>query len=100
VIITERDSGRTFTLLPQRHASLRLSSSERWSPPRVRGKAIELVAVSYFRDPGFSEWTIRILGVGRATITSSGVPNCTSEGSCTGVAQRFSVKIVVRKRAA
>ena len=95
LIITERDSGKTFRLIPRSRASLRLSSQKRWSPPRVRGKAIELVAVSYLLDPGFSEWTIRILGTGKATITSAGTPNCATGSPCPGAVKRFTVKILV-----
>jgi hypothetical protein len=99
LIITERASGKTFTFTPKTNARLRLSSHESWTPPHVRGKAIQLVAVDYFRDPGFSEWVIHILGTGRATITSSGEPNCPSSSSCTGAPQQFAIKIVVRKQA-
>ena len=96
LIITERDSGKTFKVSPQTLVSLRLSDSEVWTQPRVRGKVVKLVAVPYFRDPGFSEWTIRIVGVGTATISSSGAPNC-SGGPCPAALQQFAVKIVVRK---
>jgi hypothetical protein len=61
----------------------------------VRGTAIELVTVAYFRDPGFSEWTIRILGIGAATLTSLGELNCGTGSLCTGSRRRFAVKIVV-----
>jgi hypothetical protein len=95
LVITERDSGKTFTISPKTRVSLRLSSREHWTPPRVRGTAIELVTVAYFRDPGFSEWTIRILGIGAATLTSSGELNCGTGSLCTGSRRRFAVKIVV-----
>jgi hypothetical protein len=90
--ITQRSSGKTFKLAKGATATLRLSNRWRWSSPRVSTKAIELVPVEYFIDPGFREWTIEPRTRGRATIRSLGTPNCSS---CGLAARRFEVTIVV-----
>jgi predicted secreted protein len=68
--ITEADSGESFMLRLGSATSLRLSGS--WNEPAVRGPAVELTRVDYFQDPGFSEWLVRAVRPGTATITARG----------------------------
>jgi hypothetical protein len=70
--ITATDSGREFALAPGGETSLRLSSEYLWSEPVVEGDAIELSPVDYLQDPGFTEWLVRGLRPGTATISSLG----------------------------
>jgi hypothetical protein len=68
--ITEADSGESFMLRLGSATSLRLSGT--WDEPTVRGQAVELIRVDYFQDPGFSEWLVRAVRPGTATITARG----------------------------
>jgi predicted secreted protein len=70
--ITEADSGESFMLRLGSATSLRLSGNNNWDEPTVRGDAVELTRVDYFQDPGFSEWLIRAVRPGTATITARG----------------------------
>lgn len=78
-VVTEADAGRTFQLRTGDQVHLRLSNRYLWTEPAVSGR-ISLTPVEYFRDPGYREWTIAVAGPGRATITSTGSPNCPSGG--------------------
>jgi hypothetical protein len=76
-VITQRDSGKEFTLHRGSEAKLRLSGRWTWTTPKVTGRGIvRLVQVNYFVDPGYTEWEIHARRVGVATITSRGVPTC------------------------
>jgi hypothetical protein len=90
--ITQQSTGKTFQLAKGTTATLRLANRWRWSTPRASTKAVDLVPVEYFVNPGFREWTIEAHARGRATIRSFGTPNCTG---CALLARRFQVTIVV-----
>jgi hypothetical protein len=76
-VITQRDSGKEFTLHRGSEAKLRLSGRWTWTTPKVTGSGVvRLVHVDYFVDPGYSEWEIRVRRAGVATITARGVPTC------------------------
>jgi len=90
--ITQRSTGKTFRLTKGGTATLRLSTRWRWSEPRVSTKAVELIPVEYFVDPGFSEWKIEARKRGTATIRSVGKPNCST---CALATRSFRVTVVV-----
>ena len=95
-VITERDSGKTFTLRQARNLTLRLSDGWRWMEPRVKGKAVRLVKVDYFADPGFLEWEVDAHLRGTARISAVGYRQ---DGDCNAgpcAPRRFRVTIVVR----
>jgi hypothetical protein len=58
----------------------------------VQGRAVDLIQVNYFRDPGFSAWTIDPAFRGTAHIRSYGTPACRT---CALKARRFAVTVVV-----
>lgn len=94
-VITQSDSGKTFTMRrTTRASSLRLSNKWIWTQPSVRGGAVTLTRVNYERDPGFKEWAIRRRAAGTATIKAYGRPNC---DSCVMRPRSFSVKISVTR---
>ena len=95
--ITAPDSGKSFELADGDEASLRLSSEYVWSEPVVEGDAIEVSRVDYLQDPGFSEWLVRAVSPGGATISSLGEPTCAGEHGCPDEAVRFQVTITVAK---
>jgi predicted secreted protein len=91
--ITEADRGKSFTLSPGSETSLRLSGDYVWSEPTVSGAAVQLTRVDYFRDPGFSEWMVRAVQAGKATIESRGT--CAGQERCPDDPIRFRVQITV-----
>ena len=95
LVITERDSGKTFTVRRGTELTLRLSSRYRWLAPKVKGRAARLIPVDYFVDPGFREWQVDGVGLGRSRITAAGY-----DQACTAAcpARRFYVVIIVRPR--
>jgi hypothetical protein len=93
--ITEIDSGESFTLAPGSETRLRLSGKYGWSEPTVRGDAVELARVDYFQDPGFSEWMLRAVRPGTATITAYGTPACAGQEPCPDAPLRFQLEITV-----
>jgi hypothetical protein len=70
--ITERDSGKHFTVARHGVATLRLDDGWFWTEPHVSGTAVELSAVEYFVDPGFVEWSVRAVHRGTVQITARG----------------------------
>ncbi len=95
VLITERDSGDTFKFSLATQASLRLSNLYIWQVPRISGKAIALEPVQYIRDPGYTEWNIKVIAPGTAQISSSGSPNCGRGTPCPVTSRPFEVAIDV-----
>jgi predicted secreted protein len=93
--ITAPDSGTSYTLAVGDETSLRLSSEYVWSEPVVEGGGIEVDRVDYLQDPGFSEWLVRAVAPGSATISSLGDPACEGEHGCPDEAVRFQVTITV-----
>jgi hypothetical protein len=76
---------------------LRLTERYRWHGPRVRGKAVRLVPIEYFRDPGYLAWTVTARARGKAVVTAFGygfgARQC-GPGLC--AARLFRVTFVVR----
>lgn len=93
--ITAADSGETFALAPGAETSLRLSSEYVWSEPVLEGDQVELSRVDYLQDPGFSEWLVRGVRPGTATVSSVGTPACAGQHGCPDEAVRFQVTITV-----
>jgi hypothetical protein len=93
LLITEAESGSVLVVKRPRQIFLRLDHRWRWSSPRVYGSAVRLNRVRYESDPGYDEWHVRLVGTGRATVTSAGEPNC---AACDRLPRRFRVAITVR----
>jgi hypothetical protein len=93
-VITEADSGESFTLAPGSMTSLRLSGEYEWTEPTVEGAAVQLTRVDYFQDPGFSEWAVIAVQPGRATIAARGTPACAGQG-CSDAPLRFRLELTV-----
>jgi len=68
-VVTERDTGKTIVLHRGTSASLRLRNGSIWGEPHASSDAIELTQVFYFRDPGFTEWTVDAVARGKAVLT-------------------------------
>lgn len=95
--MTLRDSGARLTLRRGGQVQLRLTERYRWRGPRVRGKAVRLVPIEYFRDPGYLAWTVTARARGKAVVTASGYGFAARQcgpGLC--AARLFRVTFVVR----
>jgi hypothetical protein len=97
-VITQRDSGESFTTRMGDPLTVRLTERYRWTRPRVTGDAVRLTQVDYFRDPGFREWTVRTHAVGTSRITAVGYAEPGTRGCDPGpcAPHLFRVTIVVR----
>jgi hypothetical protein len=93
--VTEADSGRMLHLSMGQAAALRLSHRYAWSEPRADGNAVRIVRSAGVRSTAYDEWTISAVGLGTATITSSGRPACTPGSICPAVILGFSLTVVV-----
>ena len=79
-LVSQAQSGKTYGLAPGRETALRLSGRWGWTPPRASGRGLELIAIEYFRDPGYHEWRVVAVARGTFTIRSRGTPGCTGCG--------------------
>lgn len=94
-VITERDSGEHVRVSLGARPVLRLDSAYVWEEPRADGDSIELIRVDYFRDPGFWEWELRLLGPGTTVIASTGVRECPPGSPCPDEPLDFEVTVTV-----
>lgn len=94
-IITEADSGASFSLPLGGETTLRLSSDWTWEEPVVDGEAVSLAVVNYIQDPGFSEWVVVADAQGEAVIASSGRAACAGQDGCAVGPPDFRVRITV-----
>lgn len=96
-IVTLRNSGARFTLHKGAQVQLRLTERYRWLEPRVRGRAVRLTPIEFFRDPGYLAWTVAGRARGKAVVTivgyGFGARQC-DPGMC--AARLFRVTFVVR----
>jgi predicted secreted protein len=91
-LITPAQTGKTIHLAKGKTATLRLSHRWSWTEPRVSSKAVDLTSVSFFVDPGYSEWVVTARRKGTATIRATGAPVC---AHCGLAAKTLRVTIVV-----
>jgi hypothetical protein len=78
-VLTLADNGKTVPLAVSQSLSVRLGGPWLWTEPVVDG-AIDVAQVNFLVDPGYSEWTVRGLQAGRATLQINGEANCPTEG--------------------
>jgi hypothetical protein len=97
LVIRLRDSGKTFRIVREQTAHLRLSHTTwRWSEAKASSRAVRLTRVTFIRDPAYDEWTIRGRARGRAILSVTGQRPC-DENPCPPTPLRvFRVTIVVR----
>lgn len=95
LVITEAESGRSFTLSAGQTARLRLSTTLVWSSPQVGGDAISLVPVASFAATGAQEWDVVAVRPGSARVTSTGTPNCPPAAPCPQLGRAFDVSVTV-----
>ena len=96
-VLTLADNGKTVSLAVGQSVSVRLGGPWLWREPVVDGGAIDVAQVNFFVDPGYSEWAVRGLRAGRATLQINGEANCPTEGDtvCILGAKVFAVTFAV-----
>ena len=96
-VITNRDSGKTITMVVGTCATLELDSGLVWSAPMSSSSAVQLFfpPVPVGSTVATEEWFLRAAHQGVATVTSLGRPACTTPGRCPDFVVLFRVTIDV-----
>jgi hypothetical protein len=92
-VITQADSGKTFTTGIPSCDVLELDNGLHWSEPAVSSDAISLKPL--FSPIGVQSWDIVANHPGKATITAFGRPVCLPDQVCPLFIVRFQVTIIV-----
>jgi len=95
VVITQADTGKTFTLNPGSAAELRLGGNLRWSPPQATPAIVALTQEPVPADAGYHAWKITTTGHGIAVVESTGAPICEPGHVCAQYVILFRAIIVV-----
>jgi hypothetical protein len=94
-VITEGDTGKTFTLPFGSVAELRLGGSFRWSAPQATPAVVALTPEAVPATVGYEAWRITTIGHGTATIESTGSPVCPPGHVCAQYVVLFRATLVV-----
>ncbi|MGH2718809.1 MAG: hypothetical protein ACRDJU_09545 [Actinomycetota bacterium] len=96
-VITNRDSGKTITMVVGTCATLELDNGLTWSAPVSSSSAVQLFfpPVPAGSTVATEEWFLRAAHQGVATVTSLGRPACTTPGQCPDFVVLFRVTIDV-----
>ena len=94
-VITEGDTGKTFTLPFGSLAELHLGGSFRWSAPQATPAVVALTPEALPTTAGYEAWKIATTGHGTATIESTGSPVCPPGHVCAQYVVLFRATIVV-----
>lgn len=92
-VITNADNGTTITLTRGTCATLSLDTKEVWETPRSSGRAVRVFDVPTFVPD--QKWALAADHRGRATITTTGVPDCDPGEPCPLYIRTFKVTIDV-----
>jgi len=94
-VITQGDTGKTFTLPSGSVAELRLVGSFRWSAPQATPAIVALTPEALPTSAGYEAWKITATGHGTAVIESTGSPICPPGHVCAQYVVLFRVSLVV-----
>jgi hypothetical protein len=94
-VITQADTGKTFTLPSGSVAELRLVASFRWSSPQATPGIVALTPEAVPAGAGYEAWTITTTGHGTAVIESTGAPVCPPGHVCAQYVVLFRVTLAV-----
>ena len=94
-VITQADTGKTFTLPSGSVAELRLVGSFRWSAPQATPAIVALTSEAVPTGAGYEAWKITATGHGTAVIESTGAPICPPGHVCAQYVVLFRVILVV-----
>jgi hypothetical protein len=95
VVITQADTGKTFTLTSGSAAELRLGGNLRWSPPQATPAIVSLTQEAVPADAGYHAWKVTTTGHGVAVIESTGAPICEPGHVCAQYVILFRAIVVV-----
>jgi hypothetical protein len=94
-VITQADTGKTFTLPSGSVAELRLVASFRWSSPQATPAIVALTPEAVPTAAGYEAWKITTTGHGTAVIESTGAPVCPPGHVCAQYVVLFRVTLAV-----
>jgi hypothetical protein len=94
-VITQADTGKTFTLPSGSSAEVRLGGSLRWSTPQATPAIVALTPEPVPTEAGYHAWKITTTGRGTAVIDSTGAPICEPGHVCAQYVVLFRAIIVV-----
>ncbi len=94
-VITQADTGKTFTLPSGSVAELRLVGTFRWSAPQATPAIVALAPETLPTGSGYEAWKITATGHGTAVIESTGSPVCPPGHVCAQYVVLFRVIVVV-----
>jgi hypothetical protein len=94
-VITQADTGKTFTLPSGSSAELRLGGNLRWSTPQATPATVALTEEPVPTGAGYHAWKITTTGPGPAVIQSTGAPICEPGHVCAQYVVLFRAIIVV-----
>ena len=94
-VITQADTGKTFTLPSGSVAELRLVGSFRWSAPQATPAIVALAPEALPTGAGYEAWKVTATGHGTAVIESTGSPICPPGHVCAQYVVLFRVTLVV-----
>jgi hypothetical protein len=94
-VITQADTGKTFTLPSGSAAELRLVGSFRWSAPQASPAIVALAPEALPTGAGYEAWKVTATGHGTAVIESTGSPICPPGHVCAQYVVLFRVTLVV-----
>jgi hypothetical protein len=95
VVITQADTGKTFTLPSGSVAELRLVGTFRWTAPQATPAIVALAPEALPTGAGYEAWKITPTGHGTAVIESTGSPICPPGHVCAQYVVLFRVTLVV-----
>jgi len=97
-VVTLQANGKTLVVRKGAELQLRLTERYRWTVPRVRGTAVRLTRIAFFRDPGYLAWSVAARARGKAVVTAVGYSRSTEQGCDPGPCSPhlFRVTFVVR----
>jgi hypothetical protein len=94
-VITQADTGKTFTLPSGSAVELRLVDSFRWSAPQATPAIVALAPEAVPTGTGYEAWKITASGHGTAVVESTGAPICPPGHVCAQYVVLFRVTLVV-----
>lgn len=95
VVITEADTGKTFTLPFGSAAELRLGGGLGWSTPKATPAILALTKEAVASSAGYQAWTITTTGHGTALVEATGSPPCQPGQVCAQFVVLFRATIMV-----
>lgn len=95
LVITQADTGKTFTLPAGSVAELRLGGGLGWSTPVATPPILTFTAEPVASGAGYQAWQISPSGHGTATVQSTGAPRCQPGQVCAQYVVLFRATVAI-----